>query len=84
MKKEYDFSKAIKNPYIDREMKKQISIKLNASTIEYFKEMANKKGVPYQVLINIFLNDCVNKKLDIAVVWKLVYKYTKASIFNES
>lgn len=68
MKKEYDFSKAIKNPYIDREMKKQISIKLNASTIEYFKEMANKKGVPYQVLINIFLNDCVNKRLDIAVV----------------
>lgn len=68
MKKEYDFSKAIKNPYIDREMKKQISIKLNTSTIEYFKEMANKKGVPYQVLINIFLNDCVNKKLDIAVV----------------
>lgn len=68
MKKEYDFSKAIKNPYIDREMKKQISIKLNTSTIEYFKEMANKKGVPYQVLINIFLNDCVNKRLDIAVV----------------
>lgn len=30
--------------------------------------MAVKKGVPYQTLINIFLNDCVNKKLDIAVV----------------
>lgn len=68
MKKEYDFSKAIRNPYVDKNLKKQISININNSTIEYFKEMAEKKGVPYQILINIFLNDCVNKKLDIAVV----------------
>ena len=68
MKKEYDFSKAIKNPYIDKQLKKQISMNINADTIEYFKNMANKKGVPYQTLINIFLTDCMNKKLDIAVV----------------
>ncbi|CZE51576.1 CopG family antitoxin [Campylobacter geochelonis] len=68
MKKEYDFSKGIKNPYLDKQLKKQISMNINTETIEYFKDMANKKGVPYQTLINIFLNDCVNKKLDIAVV----------------
>ena len=68
MKKEYDFSKAIKNPYIDKQLKNQISMNINADTIEYFKNMANKKGVPYQTLINIFLTDCMNKKLDIAVV----------------
>ena len=71
MKKEYDFTNAVKNPYVDKEMKKQISINLNNSTIEYFKKMADRKGVPYQVLINIFLNDCVNKKLDIAIVGDL-------------
>ncbi|EJP6545165.1 antitoxin [Campylobacter upsaliensis] len=67
MKKEYDFKNAIRNPYVDKNLKKQISINLNNSTINYFKEMAKEKGVPYQVLINIFLNDCVDKKLDIVV-----------------
>lgn len=67
MKKEYDFSKAIKNPYIDKDIKKQITIKLNNSTIEYFKAMAQKKGVSYQMLINLFLNDCVDKKLDVRI-----------------
>ena len=64
MKKEYDFSKAIKNPYIDQ------GLNLNAKVLDYFKDMAEKKGVPYQILINIFLNDCVDKKLDIAVIQK--------------
>ncbi|MDO4672219.1 MAG: hypothetical protein Q4A76_04860 [Porphyromonadaceae bacterium] len=67
MKKEYNFKNAIPNPYVDKNLKKQISINLNNSTIDYFKKMAEKKGVPYQVLINIFLNDCVDKKLDIVV-----------------
>lgn len=68
MKKEYDFSKGIRNPYVDKSLKRQITINLNGKVIDYFKEMADKKGVPYQTLINIFLNDCVDKKLDIAVV----------------
>ena len=70
MKKEYDFSKAIKNPYFDKSLKRQITINLNAKVLDYFKEMAEKKGIPYQTLINIFLNDCVDKKLDIAVIQK--------------
>ncbi len=68
MKKEVDFSNAIRNPYIDKTLKRQVTINLNGEIIDYFKEMASRKGVPYQTLINLFLNDCVNKKLDIAVV----------------
>lgn len=68
MKKEVDFTNAIKNPYVDKTLKRQVTINLNGNVIDYFKEMAKAKGVPYQTLINIFLNDCVNKKLDIAVV----------------
>ncbi|WP_086253718.1 MULTISPECIES: BrnA antitoxin family protein [Campylobacter] len=68
MKKEVDFSNAIRNPYADKTLKRQVTINLNGNVIDYFKEMAKAKGVPYQTLINIFLNDCVNKKLDIAVV----------------
>lgn len=68
MKKEVDFSNAIRNPYVDKTLKRQVTINLNGNVIDYFKNMAKSKGVPYQTLINIFLNDCVNKKLDIAVV----------------
>lgn len=70
MKKEVDFSNAIRNPYVDKTLKRQVTINLNGNVIDYFKNMAKSKGVPYQTLINIFLNDCVNKKLDIAVVDK--------------
>lgn len=79
MKKEYDFSKSMPNPYakaiagqnIDspksakKAQKKQISISLNVETIEYFKTMASKQGVPYQSLMNMFLNQCAQKKLEI-------------------
>ena len=68
MKDECDFSNAIRNPYIDKNLKRQVTINLSGKIIDYFKEMAERKGVPYQTLINIFLNDCVDKKLDIAVI----------------
>ncbi|MGG7048437.1 MULTISPECIES: BrnA antitoxin family protein [unclassified Campylobacter] len=67
MKKEYDFSNAIKNPYVDKTAKKQISININADTLEYFKKIANEKGIGYQTLINLFLSDCANKKLDLHI-----------------
>lgn len=65
--KEFNFDNATKNPYIDKNLKKQITINLNGKVIDYFKQMSEKKGVPYQTLINIFLNDCVEKKLDIVI-----------------
>ena len=53
MRKEYDFSKSTKNPYI-KKLKKQITIRLESETIEYFKQLASEFNIPYQVLINIF------------------------------
>lgn len=67
MIKEFNFDNAIRNPYVDKNLKRQITINLNGKVIDYFKEMSEKKGVPYQTLINIFLNDCVEKKLDIVI-----------------
>ena len=61
MKKEYDFSKATKNPYA-RILKRQITINLNEEVLSYFKEMSEKTGIPYQNLINLYLQDCVNNK----------------------
>ena len=44
----------MKKEYIDKSPKMQITINLSSKVIDYFKEMADKKGIPYQTLINIF------------------------------
>jgi len=41
MRKEYDFSNSIKNPYAQKE-KKQISINIETKIIAYFKSLAKK------------------------------------------
>ncbi|MCF8259828.1 MAG: BrnA antitoxin family protein [Melioribacteraceae bacterium] len=66
MKKEYDFSKSIKNPYIKR-LKKQISIRIENETVEYFKNLASEIDIPYQNLMNMYLRECAenNKKPNI-------------------
>jgi len=66
MKKEYDFSKSIKNPYI-KKLKKQISIRIEKETVEYFKKLATEIDIPYQNLMNIYLRECAenNKKPNI-------------------
>ena len=57
MKTNYDFSNSIKNPYI-KKLKKQVTIRLETDTIEYFKSIAADADIPYQKLINLFLRDC--------------------------
>ena len=69
LEKEFDFSKAIKNPYA-KKLKKQITIKMSPATVEYFKTESAETGIPYQTLINLYLDDCVRKKKKIEMVWK--------------
>jgi predicted DNA binding CopG/RHH family protein len=69
MRTEYDFSKARKNPYI-KKLRKQITIRLDADTIEYFKRQAEETGIKYQNLINLYLSDCVMNKKTIKIAWK--------------
>lgn len=57
MRKEYDFSKAKKNPYAKR-LKQQITIRIDTPTVDYFKNLALEVGIPYQQLINLFLREC--------------------------
>jgi len=66
MKKEYDLTKMKKrkNPFA-KQLKKQITIRMGIDIIEYFKTMSDDTGIPYQNLINLYLQDCVatEKKL---------------------
>ena len=69
MQKEYDFSKARKNPYASQ-LTKQITIRFDEDSIGYFKEISEQVGIQYQSLINLYLRDCAaqNRKLDLR--WK--------------
>ncbi|MDR3130163.1 MAG: BrnA antitoxin family protein [Treponema sp.] len=69
MRAEYDFSKAEKNLYI-RKLRKQITIRLDTDTIEYFKKQADNTGIKYQNLINLYLSDCVMNGKTIKIAWK--------------
>lgn len=68
MRKEYDFSKSIKNPYA-KMLKKQITIRIEEDTIDYFKKLAAESGIPYQNLINMFLRDCAKGNKKPVVEW---------------
>lgn len=57
MRNKYDFSKARKNPHTKR-LKKQVTIRLDESTIDYFKGLAAETSIPYQTLINLYLREC--------------------------
>lgn len=69
MRDSYDFSNAKKNPYISK-LKKQITIRLDEYTIEYFKEMSDESGIKYQQLINLYLADCARRHLKLNIDWK--------------
>ena len=66
MRREYDFSNARRNPYTSNDIK-QITLNLDTNTLNYFKDIASKTGIPYQILISSYLKDCVKRrhKLDI-------------------
>jgi len=68
MRKSYDFSKATKNPYAKR-VKRQLTIRVDEVTVEYFKTLAEELSVPYQTLINMYLRDCAVSRRRLAMKW---------------
>ena len=63
MLEEYDIDKLNPkpNPYAT-EFRKQVTIKLAPSVIDYFKEEAQKMGIQYQTIISLYLEDCAKSK----------------------
>ncbi len=71
MRASYDFArmKSRRNPYAGR-LKRSVTIRLDDASIAYFKELAAETGVPYQSLINLYLRDCVARRLRPAQRWE--------------
>lgn len=70
MKAEYDLSKmkSRRNPYAKR-IKKQITLRLDPEVIDYFKQKSEECGIPYQTLINLYLQDCRNTGRELKMTW---------------
>ncbi|WP_194610308.1 BrnA antitoxin family protein [Clostridium vitabionis] len=70
MRDEYDIENLNprRNPYSKR-LKKQVTLYINEDTIKYFRALAEKKGIPYQTLINLYLSDCAEHKRELQMNW---------------
>ena len=70
MREEYDIKNLNprKNPYANK-LKKQITINIDNSTIEFFKAESEETGIPYQTLINLYLRDCVKNNKHPNISW---------------
>ena len=68
MRKEYDIEKLNprKKTYLNR-IKKTITISINENVIEFFKAKSKNVGIPYQNLINLYLEDCMTNDRDINI-----------------
>ena len=69
MRKSYDFTGARRNPYAKR-LKKQVTIRLDVPTLDYFKELSGDLGIPYQTLINHYLQECAASGKRPSMTWR--------------
>jgi uncharacterized protein (DUF4415 family) len=68
MRDEYDFSQSVPNPYA-KKLKQQITIRLEADVVDYFKTLSGETGIPYQTLINLYLQDCARSQRKPLLGW---------------
>ena len=71
MKDNYDINNLNprKNPYADK-LKRQVTINLKTTTVDYLKKLAEEYGIPYQNLVDLYLDDCVQKGMKPDINWK--------------
>ena len=69
MRKEYDFSMGKRNPYA-KQLKQSVTMRVDRTTVEYFKGLAVELEVPYQTLINLYLRDCALTGRRPAMTWR--------------
>ena len=69
MRAHYDFSQGRRNPYA-RRLKRQITIRLDRDTVDYFVRLAKETGIPYQTLINLYLRECAATGKRLSLSWR--------------
>jgi uncharacterized protein (DUF4415 family) len=69
MRRHYDFSQAKPNLYAKR-LKKEVTLRLDECTVDYFEKLSEDTGIPYRTLINLYLRECAASGKRLALQWK--------------
>ena len=69
MRKHYDFSNAIPNPYA-KLLKRQVTLRIDEPTLGYFKSLSQEMAIPYQTLINLYLRECAASHKHLRLAWE--------------
>lgn len=67
MKAEYDLTNARPNPYIEK-LRRPVTLNLDTYAVDYFKREADRTGIPYQRLINMYLVQCAREEKHVEFV----------------
>ena len=67
--KEFDFSKARPNPYYEK-LTQELTLRIRKDAIKYFEEIAEKKNMPLDRVISIYLCECMENKHEPHFSWE--------------
>jgi uncharacterized protein (DUF4415 family) len=67
MKLEYDLAnmKSRPNPFAEQ-LNQQVTLPLRVDVINFFEKKAKEKGISYQELIDLYLQDCVTNNRELS------------------
>jgi len=67
MKSEYDLAnmKSRPNPFA-QQLKQHVTLPLRIDVINFFEKKAKEKGISYQELIDLYLQDCVTNDRELS------------------
>ena len=67
MKSEYDLAnmRSRPNPFA-QQLKQQVTLPLRIDVINFFEKKAREKGISYQELIDLYLQDCVKNDRELS------------------
>jgi len=68
MRKEYDFSKSVRNPYLNR-LERQVRLNVDIETLSYFEKLEKDTGISYHHLIKLYLKDCAESERKPKMKW---------------
>ncbi len=70
MEEEYDLTamRSRPNPYAKR-LKKQVTLRVSESVIDFSEGIAGETGIPYELLIDLYLRDCVTSHRKLNMRW---------------
>ena len=81
MRTSYDFTGARRNPFAKR-LKKQVTIRLDVPTLDYFKGLSEDLAIPYQTLINHYLQECAAAGKRPSMTWKAAGRNRVAEVVS--